>query len=162
MGCNDIYNIQTRVGIPNIIDTNNSPFKTGYITEVKDNYTNMAYNIAPKKDNSINNIIYSSNPIEYNNNSHYTTSTTTVTYTTKVLKYNVNEVNSIYKDATIKDNAIGVNSSAKPIEFNNNPCTTTVTTTILRPFTTTSVTKPNVNSINPSIKIFPKKKKLLM
>ena len=26
MGCNDIYNIQTRVGIPNIIDTNNSPF----------------------------------------------------------------------------------------------------------------------------------------
>ena len=119
----------------------------------------MAYNIAPKKDNSINNIIYSSNPIEYNNNSHYTTSTTTVTYTTKVLKYNVNEVNSTYKDSTIKDNAIGVNPSTKPIEFNNNTHTITVTTTIIRPFTTTSVTKPNVNSINPSIKIFPKKKR---
>ena len=46
---------------------------------------------------------------------------------------NVNELNTTYKGAKIKDNSTEVIYSTKPVKFNNNPYTTTVTTNIIRP-----------------------------
>ena len=156
---NSVYDMRNGVGIPKIIDTNKSQFRTEDIAKIKDDYTNSAYNIASLNDNSVN-ITYSGNPFEYNNNPHTTTTTTTtITYTTKVLKSNANEINPTYKDSTIKDNAINITYYTKPVKFNNNPHSTTTTTTMIRPFATTTVTKvlkSNANFDNPSIKVLPK------
>ena len=154
---NASYDIPTRFEISNTIDKNNSKFRTGDITKIKDNNTNSAYNITSTKVN-VDNITYSSNPVEYNNNPHSTTTTTTtITYTTKVLKSNDYEINPTYKDSAINENETKIIYSTKPVKFNNNPYTTTTTTTIIRPFTTTTnkILQSNVNVINPTYKVSP-------
>ena len=151
---NDSYEIPT-----NIINANNSQFRLGGKTKIKDNNIISAYNITSTKDN-VDNITYSSNPVEYNNNPHSTTTTTTttITYTTKVLKPNDYEINPTYKDSTINDNATDIIYFDEPVIFNNNPSyTTTTTTTIIRPFTTTTTKnlQSNVNVTNPTYKVSP-------
>ena len=151
---NDSYEIPT-----NIINANNSQFRLGGKTKIKDNNIISAYNITSTKDN-VDNITYSSNPVEYNNNPHSTTTTTTttITYTTKVLKPNDYEINPTYKDSTINDNATDIIYFDEPVIFNNNPSyTTTTTTTIIRPFTTTTTKnlQSNVNITNPTYKVSP-------
>ena len=157
IGSKDKNDMKTGVGINNIADKNNSQFRKGNINKIKDTYTNSAYNITPLKDNSVY-TTYSSNPVEHNNPHTTTTTTTTITYTTKVLKPNYNEINPKYKDSTITDNSTDDIYYYEPFELGNNTHIKTTTTTIIRPFTTTPTTvyQSNANFGNPSIKVLPK------